>query len=107
MTNRLLRRGALLAVPLACIVTSTASAANAVIHKSDEINLIKKALVVAHAPATQSISCPGDVPIKLGETFKCSVRFRQGGGAVFTIKVDKVDGLHGHMVIIAARKTSS
>jgi hypothetical protein len=83
-----------------------AGCGSVVIDKNSETGLVKKGLQAAHAPTTQSIDCPSGVALKLGKTLTCHVTFAGGGGADFTMKVDKVSG-HGHMTIVAAKKTSS
>ena len=71
---------------------------------SSERGLVRKALAVTHVGTAKSIDCPSDVAMKVGTTFKCHTKLAQGGSLTMTIKVDKVSGDHGHLVIVAARQ---
>jgi hypothetical protein len=105
MKLRHVRRAGLVVAPVACGLLVTACGTE-VVKQSSEVALIKKGLAAAHAPAAKKIDCPSDVKAKVGQTMKCHVTF-QSGGADFTLKVDKWSGDHGHMTIVAAKKTSS
>jgi hypothetical protein len=100
-----LRRAGLLVVPVSCAALLSACG-TVVVDKSSETSLTRKALTVSNAPATKTIDCPSDVPLKLGKTMTCHVDFKQGGGADFTMKIDKVNGHHGHLTIVAAKRTT-
>ena len=69
---------------------------------SSERGLVRKALAVTHVGTAKSIDCPSDVAMKVGTTFKCHTKLTQGSSLTMTMKVDKVSGNNGHLVIVSA-----
>ena len=90
-------------LPLACALTLSACG-SVTVDPSSETNLVRKALVVTKLGPAKSINCPSDVAMKVGTTFKCHTTLSRGGSVTITMKVDKVSGNNGHIVIVDARQ---
>jgi hypothetical protein len=104
MQTSQLRRAGLVLAPLSCAVLISACGTE-VVNKSAEVHVTKLGLAAAHVGPAKSIDCPSDVKAKVGQTLTCHATLQQGG-VDFTIKIDHWNGSHGHLTIVAAKKTA-
>jgi Domain of unknown function (DUF4333) len=104
MQTSQLRRAGLILAPVSCAVLISACGTE-VIDKSAEVHVTKLGLAAAHAGPAKSIDCPSNVNAKVGQTLTCHVTLQQGG-VDFTMKVDHWNGSHGHLTIVAAKRTA-
>jgi hypothetical protein len=90
-------------LPLACALVLSACG-SVTVDPSSEKNLVRKALTVTKLGPAKKINCPSDVAMKVGTAFKCHTTLSRGGSVTITMKVDKVSGNNGHIVIVDARQ---
>ncbi len=69
-----------------------------------ETRLVRKGLAATSLGPAKSINCPSDVALKVGTTFTCHTKLVRGGSVSITMKVDKVSGDNGHIVIVGAKQ---
>ncbi|MDQ2896484.1 MAG: DUF4333 domain-containing protein [Actinomycetota bacterium] len=101
MNNPRVTHAAMLALGCGLLLSACGSVT---VDPSSETRLVRKALTVTNLGPAKSIDCPSDVAMKVGTTFKCHTKLSRGGSVTIAMKVDKVSGNNGHIVIVGAKQ---